>query len=148
MILRFVPMAVLVLATLTAPPVHAESVADLGRALMNQTADGFTAQDRREIEEWFRLGKRVLTGEDDRKGHKQKKTPPGLAKRDELPPGLAKRDTLPPGLQGRDLPGDLERRLSRLPKGYKRSQIGDDIVLVEVATGVVIDILRGIGGRR
>jgi len=42
----------------------------------------------------------------------------------------------------------LERKLSRLPKGYKRSQLGDDIVLIEEATGVIIDILRGVGARR
>ncbi|MBF0324448.1 MAG: hypothetical protein HQL42_05185 [Alphaproteobacteria bacterium] len=148
MMMRIVPVAALILAALSPLPVRAESAADLGRAVLNRAEEGFTAQDRREIEEWFRLGKRVLTGEDDRKGHKQKKTPPGLAKRDELPPGLAKRDTLPPGLQGRNLPGELERKLSRLPRGYKRSQVGDDIVLVEAATGVIIDILRGVGGRR
>ena len=50
---------------------------------------------------------------------KAKKTPPGLAKKEQLPPGLQKRvvtgQPLPPGLQGRGLPGDLESQLSILP---------------------------------
>lgn len=56
---------------------------------------------------------------------------------------MAKRDTLPPDLAKRDLPSGLERSLSRLPRGRRRSQIGDDIVLIEEATGLILDILRG-----
>ncbi|MGE4281839.1 MAG: hypothetical protein AB7G62_19820, partial [Magnetospirillum sp.] len=98
-------------------------------------------------EDWIRLGKRVLTGEESKHGGKEKKMPPGLAKRDQLPPGLAKRDTLPPGLAKRDLPSDLERRLSRLPGGYSRKSVGSDIVLIEEATGIVLDILKGAARR-
>jgi len=72
-----------------------------------------------------------------------KKTPPGLAKRSgSLPPGLAKRDVLPKGLQERGLPGDLERRLSRLPEGYVRVIVGTDIVLMKTRSRVIIDIYR------
>ena len=77
-----------------------------------------------------------------------KKAPPGLAKRTVLPPGLQKRvdrgDPLPPGLQGRGLPGDLESRLSVLPAGYIRLKIGADIIIKNVNTGVVTDIIYGV----
>jgi hypothetical protein len=77
---------------------------------------------------------------------KHKKTPPGLAKRGRgLPPGLAKRDTLPKGLQERGLPGDLERRLSRLPEGYIRVIVGTDVVLMKTRSRVIIDIYRNLG---
>ncbi|AVM73937.1 LWamide neuropeptides (fragment) [Magnetospirillum gryphiswaldense] len=124
--------------------VQAQSATDLGRMAVQTASPAFTDQDRREIDDWLRLGRRILTGDDD---HKSKKMPPGLAKRDHLPPGLAKRDTLPPGLAKRDLPGDLERRLSRLPKGYGRKTVGDDIILIEEATGIIFDILKGAARR-
>jgi hypothetical protein len=97
-------------------------------------------------------------GDDDddknkKKGHKgkNKKLPPGLAKKDELPPGLAKQlernGTLPPGLAKRDLPSDLESRLPLLPKSHQRVIVDDDILLIERATGRILDILLG-GARR
>ena len=70
--------------------------------------------------------------------------PPGLAKRDSLPPGLQKhleRDgKLPPGLEKRNLPPDLEGKL-RKRKGQDRVIVGNDVVLIERATGLVLDIL-------
>lgn len=71
--------------------------------------------------------------------------PPGLAKRDgNLPPGLAKRDKLPPGLRGDPLPYDLEEKLSRLPSTHVRVRIGQDIVLMDRKTRVMIDVIYGI----
>lgn len=79
---------------------------------------------------------------------KKKRMPPGLAKRDRLPPGLEKqvreRGQLPPGLQGRDLPYGLESRLSDIPNGYVRVQVGGDIVLMNKKTRVVVDIIKDI----
>jgi hypothetical protein len=70
--------------------------------------------------------------------------PPGLAKREgNLPPGLAKRDKLPPGLQGEPLPYDLERQLTRLPASYVRIRVGQDIVLMNQETRVLVDVVYG-----
>ena len=84
------------------------------------------------------------------KKDKSKKLPPGLAKKEQLPPGLAKQlernGTLPPGLAKRDLPEDLESRLPLLPKTHQRIRVDDDIVLIEKATGRILDILFG-GGK-
>ncbi|MEW6331690.1 MAG: hypothetical protein AB1560_09545 [Pseudomonadota bacterium] len=88
-------------------------------------------RDREYIHDYYRGGKGL---------------PPGLAKRGgHLPPGLAKRDRLPPGLQGDALPYELERRLSRLPSSYVRVRIGQDIVLMDRNTRVVLDVVYGIG---
>ena len=79
------------------------------------------------------------------KKKKNKRVPPGLAKRGgHLPPGLAKRDRLPPGLQGRGLSHALESRLSYLPDSYVRLKVGTDIVLMNRKTRVVFDIIRGV----
>lgn len=79
---------------------------------------------------------------------KHKGLPPGLAKRDELPPGLEKQlkvnGALPPGLAKRDLPYDLRKRLPKARSGTERKIIGNDVVLIETATGVILDILRGV----
>lgn len=88
-------------------------------------------RDREYIHDYYRGGKGL---------------PPGLAKRGgHLPPGLAKRDRLPPGLDGDALPPELERRLSRLPSSYLRVRIGQDIVLMDRNTRVVLDVVYGIG---
>lgn len=81
-------------------------------------------------------------------GKKRKKAPPGLAKKDKLPPGLEKQvvknGQLPPGLQGRGLPSDLEKRLSPLPAGYVRLEVGRSIVLMNQKTGIVVDLVADV----
>ncbi|RKZ37350.1 MAG: hypothetical protein DRQ37_02060 [Gammaproteobacteria bacterium] len=78
-----------------------------------------------------------------RKGKGKKKgLPPGLAKRQSLPPGLAKRKTLPPGLAKRDLPPDLLGQLPPTREGIDRAIVDNNVVLIEAATGKVLDILE------
>jgi hypothetical protein len=73
--------------------------------------------------------------------------PPGLAKRDKLPPGLQKQiernGTLPPGLAKRGLPDDLRGRLPRRT-GRDYRVVGNDIVLIETATNLILDIMQGV----
>lgn len=96
----------------------------------------FAREERILIAEWFR-------------GY-HSNLPPGLAKRDRLPPGLEKqlreRGTLPPGLQKRvqPLPWELERRLRRLPRGYRRVIIGGHVILMDEGTSVIYDIIRNV----
>ncbi len=117
----------------------------------------FSAAEKTVIEEYF--GRPAADETDDTttaqngkagKGGKSKKMPKGLAKRDSLPPGLAmqleKNGTLPPGLAKRDLPADLARRLPARGDGTERVIVDSDVVLIETATGVVLDILRGVAG--
>lgn len=75
----------------------------------------------------------------------RKGLPPGLAKRHgELPPGLAKRQKLPPGLQYEPLPHDLDRKLAPLPSTYIRVRVGQDIVLIDRKTRVVLDVIYSV----
>jgi hypothetical protein len=64
-----------------------------------------------------------------------------------LPPGIAKRlargKPLPPGIAKKALPGDLAARLPQRV-GHERVIAGTDILLVEIATGVITDILKDI----
>lgn len=90
-------------------------------------------------------GKHKKNKKDKHKGKgKNKGMPPGLAKKDQLPPGLAKRSTLPPGLAKRDIPDDLRKQLPPPPKGTEVSVVEDKVVLIEQATGTVLDILTDV----
>ncbi len=73
----------------------------------------------------------------DKKGGKKgaKPLPPGIAK------NLARGKPLPPGIAKRGLPGDLIVRLPPVPDGYERVIVAGKILLVEIATQVVHDIL-------
>lgn len=66
-----------------------------------------------------------------------KPLPPGIAK------NLARGKPLPPGIAKRYLPRDLATRLP-VRAGYERLIVGDDILLVSIATGIIVDILNDV----
>jgi|AP95_1055475.scaffolds.fasta_scaffold109539_1 Ni/Co efflux regulator RcnB len=105
----------------------------------------FSAVERQLINEYF---------DQDRGGRKAKHKGRGRSKKGRgggLPPGLAmqldSRGRLPPGLEGRDLPSGLSSRLGHAGLGRSRQIVGNDVVLIETATGVILDILRGAAGQ-
>lgn len=79
---------------------------------------------------------------------KSKQMPPGLAKRDQLPPGLAKqlaeKGRLPPGIAKRDLPADLAAKLPARPDDQEVTIVDGDVVLVDKATGIILDVIRDV----
>ena len=66
---------------------------------------------------------------------KKKGLPPGIAKK------LARGGTMPPGIAKQYLPNDLDRQLPPVPQGYERSIVGNDVLLVEINTGKIADII-------
>ena len=76
--------------------------------------------------------------------------PPGLAKRDRLPPGLERQlqrnGTLPPGLQKRvqPLPYALEQQLPPVLGGMRRVILSGHVILLEVDTARIVDLLRDV----
>lgn len=63
--------------------------------------------------------------------------PPGIAK------NLARGKPLPPGIAKRFLPDGLVSQLPDRP-GYERILVGDDVVLVDAATQIIVDILNDV----
>lgn len=63
-----------------------------------------------------------------------KALPPGIRKR------LARGKPLPPGIAKQVAPAALAERVA-VPKGYRLQEVGPDVVLVEIATGIIHDIL-------
>ncbi len=69
------------------------------------------------------------------KKFKHKSLPPGLAKQ------LHRRGILPPGLRRNYLPPGLSSRLPGLPPGQARVLVGNDVLLIQRTTGLILDIL-------
>jgi len=63
-----------------------------------------------------------------------------------LPPGIAKKvargGTLPPGIAKRYLPTPLDTRLPPCAPGTERLILGNDVLLVEISTGAIIDTIK------
>jgi hypothetical protein len=76
--------------------------------------------------------------------------PPGLAKKEQLPPGLqrqlVKNGKLPPGLDKKvqPFPPQLEARLPRLSGGWIRVVLGGNVMVIDVNTNKILDILADI----
>ena len=84
-----------------------------------------------------------------RPGHKRPGgCPPGLAKKNNgcLPPGQAKKwrrgEPLPPGVIFHDLPAALMAELGDVPEGQRVVRVDEDVLLIGIATGLVIDALE------
>jgi len=65
-----------------------------------------------------------------------------------LPPGIAKNlqrgKPLPPGIAKQVLPSGLIGLLPRPPKGFERIEVAGKILLVEIATQVIHDVLEDV----
>lgn len=71
-------------------------------------------------------------------GKKSKGLPPGIAK------NLARGKPLPPGIAKQVLPQGLVALLPSVPHGYERIIVDGKVLLVEVATRVIHDILTDV----
>ncbi len=125
------------LFAVSAPPVQAQTTDIIGQV--------FSAVEKKIIEDFFgEQAADAVSGTKKDKGKKYK----NKGKSGELPPGLAKHiekyGTLPPGLAKKELPPGLAKRLGSSRSGLERLIVGDDVVLVEEATGIVYDIIKDI----
>lgn len=88
------------------------------------------------IAEWYSdRGSPTMHGKGGKGGKKSKGMPPGIAK------NLARGKPLPPGIAKQVLPQGLVALLPPAPRGYERIIVDGKVLLVEVATRVIHDIL-------
>jgi hypothetical protein len=87
-----------------------------------------TAGERQTILGYFQQHPAVVAG--------AKPLPPGIAKK------IARGGAMPPGIAKRYFPADLIGVLPARP-GQRWVIAGTDVLLVELATNVVVDLLRG-----
>lgn len=163
-LLSGIAISTLVLAISANPAVAAETYAPSGQPLQQATKNVanrvFSEAERAVIEEYFGAAAPVSSEHDDDEdedegkphhghGHGHGKhggLPPGLAKKDHLPPGLQKqlvrKGHLPPGLEKRALPHELSTKLPPVPKGLERVVVGNDVVLMDKKTQLILDIIN------
>ena len=70
------------------------------------------------------------------KNKDQKSLPPGIAM------NLQRGKSLPPGIAKRALPTDLIGLLPAPPRGFERIQLDGKVLLIEIATQVIHDVLE------
>lgn len=95
----------------------------------------FSQDEIRIISAWYRDDDNGAQG---RGRGRDKGLPPGIAK------NLAEGKALPPGIAKQYLPSGLIARLPPAPKGYERIVVDGKVLLVEIATQVVHDILTDV----
>ena len=52
------------------------------------------------------------------------------------------RGELPPGIAKKRLPDDLDSRLPPVRKGYERAEIDGEIVLIDIASQQIADVIK------
>ena len=108
------------------------------RAPENAEIRVITREEERIVREWFGNPENL------------RGLPPGLAKKEQLPPGLQRQlvrnGTLPPGLEKKieSVPSQLEIRLPRLPDGRRRIFIGNNLIVMDSATSMIVDMIANI----
>jgi Ni/Co efflux regulator RcnB len=96
----------------------------------------FSDEEIRIIGAWYEEhGTRHDNGKGKRKG---KGLPPGIEK------NLARGKPLPPGIAKQQLPDGLVHALPAPPRGYERLIVDGKVLLVDVATQVIHDVLSDI----
>ena len=114
-------------------------VALLALATLSATADvrtelSFTPAETRMIREYYQAIPPIQAA-----GKKRPKAiPPGIAR------NLARGKSLPPGIARQVLPSSLEQNLPPVKRGFERVVVDGKVLLVEVATQVIHDVLSGL----
>jgi len=78
------------------------------------------------VNDWYRANPTIYAG--------YPSLPPGIAR------NLERGKPLPPGIAKRFLPNGLNALLPPPPNGYGRFMIGDDLVLIELSSGLISDM--------
>ena len=96
----------------------------------------FTQDEIRIISAWYQDHDQYPSRDaKNNKGGKSRGLPPGIAK------NLARGKPLPPGIAMQQLPSGLSAALPPASGGYKRVIVDGKVLLVEIATQVVHDVL-------
>ena len=137
---KFTLMAVMALAIGTA-----------GWAIANSAANAqsfevsFSLKDKQVITDFFASSSGGGGGGEQGgqgKGKKGKKKKNKGVGNQGIPPGLARKGgALPPGIAKRQLPSNLISQLPPPPQGFERVIVDKDILLVNIATQVVHDVI-------
>jgi len=145
--MRKISFAIIALSLIfTGPDVFAEEVVT---AVVKEGIKGaFNELERQTIKKYFKENEYVHYVEEDESHsgkNKNKGKSKNKGKNKDLPPGIAKNlergKPLPPGIAKRELPHGLDSSLPERRDGYERTIVGNDMVLVDIDTGIIADII-------
>ncbi|MEE9575560.1 MAG: anti-virulence regulator CigR family protein [Gammaproteobacteria bacterium] len=145
--MRKISFAIIALSLIfTGPVVFAEEVVT---AVVKEGIKGaFDELERQTIKKYFKENEYVHYIEEDESHsgkNKNKRKSKNKGKNKDLPPGIAKNlergKPLPPGIAKRELPHGLDSSLPERRDGYERTIVGNDMVLVDIDTGIIADII-------
>ena len=146
--MRKISFAIIALSLIfTGPVVFAEEVVT---AVVKEGIKGaFNELERQTIKKYFKENEYVHYIEEDESNsgkNKNKGKSKNKRKNKDLPPGIAKNlergKPLPPGIAKRELPHGLDSSLPERRDGYERTIVGNDMVLVDIDTGIIADIIE------
>jgi Ni/Co efflux regulator RcnB len=108
---------------------------------------------RRDVVVESRFGDRHRTASRDyyRRHYSDTRCPPGLAKKHNgcMPPGLARKWSmgrpLPRDVIFHDLPRALLEQFGAPPPRHRYVRVDSDILLIEMGTGIVLDVIENLG---
>jgi Ni/Co efflux regulator RcnB len=142
-----VALGFLALAITLAPPAQADKPSWAGGGKKAEKAEKSTRQGAAaRFDEQQRIRIRAYFGAESRAG----RCPPGLARKNNgcLPPGQAKKwqlgRPLPRDVVFHDLPPRLVVDLGAPPSGTRYIRVAEDILLIAVGTGMVMDAVKDI----
>jgi hypothetical protein len=113
----------------------------------SQNANSAAQNPKKDAYSYFNLDRRSLINNHYSSYRSNGKCPPGLAKKNNgcMPPGQAKKwlrgDQFPRDLPYYDLPHALLEELGRTPEGEKIIRVGSALLLINIGTQMVLDVL-------
>ena len=138
----------LVLVLVSPVPVTGQVMEEIAKSAAEAT---FSAAERQLIKKYYEATGQTQRNEEDDDQEERPNKAKGNAnnknngKRPDLPRGIVKKlergGTLPPGMEKRPLAVDLERQLPEVPDGFERVESEGKVILRNVATGVITDII-------
>lgn len=140
---------ILCIAVVAAGPAFAKKPDSTGNSGTQSSSPENSAssihRDSEDSRSYFNDDRRILIRNYYSKSQQSGSCPPGLAKKNNgcQPPGQIKKwrkgEPLPRDVIYYDLPGALLHELGRTPEGQKVIQVGTDLLLISIATGMVLD---------
>ena len=123
-------IAAITISVLFAVPLPVTEASEIGASVT------FSDGDVRIISAWYTDHGSKKNGKHGKGG--QNGLPPGIAK------NLTRGKSLPPGIAKQYLPEGLRQELPAPPSGYERIMVDGRILLVEIATQVIHDVLTDV----
>lgn len=139
--MRYLILSMISLLLFNITPVRADDVATA--VVREGVKASFDELERQMIYKYF--GEHTAYREEQNYEHEHDYKKKGNSKKKGLPPGikmkLERGGTMPPGIAKRYLPDDLDHQLPPPPHGYERTIVGNDVLLVDIDTGKIADIV-------